>query len=142
MSTVSVNNSGRAGDNGEGSLLSWAATDYANTTSARYLPVGSSGVTASGIEDNSKQVIAAASGTLKNLLVNSDALGGVNATFTVRVNMVDTGITCTIAGGATSASDLIHTASVVQGDVISLKTVTSSASASTVGPSAVLEVGN
>lgn len=62
-------------------------------------------------------------GTLQNLRVRtiSGNVSVANATFTVQVNGADTAITCTIASGASSASDLTHTAAVNVGDLVSVK---------------------
>lgn len=140
MASLTVNNTPPNGLNGGGSRLRWGCDDYDNTTAARYLPMCSSNGSATNI-DRRSQIVVGAAFTLATLYAHSDALGGVNVTFTIYVNGVASAVTCTIAGGGTSASDNTHTASLVAGDVVTCQTVCSSASASTVSPSAACTVG-
>lgn len=82
-------------------------------------------------------------GTLKNLYVSLSAAPGAGQTViaTLRVNGLDTGVTCTIADSATSASDLTHTAAITAGQLWSVKTVYSAGAASSV-PKGAIEFDN
>jgi len=77
-------------------------------------------------ESNVSQVIPT-SGTLKNLyvLLNGAPGVGMDYTFTVRRNGVDTGITCAVAGANTTCNDVANSQAVSQGDIISIKCVPS-----------------
>lgn len=68
-------------------------------------------------------------GLLKNLVAGVQGTPGVGQTYvyTVRINGIPTAITCTIAAGQTTASDLVNTAYVVVGDRVTLELVTSAA---------------
>ena len=67
-------------------------------------------------------IIAPKSGKLSGLYAKgtSNASGG-SVTVTVRAEAADSSITCTVANGASAASDVLHTLNVTAGDRISLK---------------------
>lgn len=62
-------------------------------------------------------------GTLKNLYVKTENAPTNNTVFTVRVNSVDSALTCTVAGATQTASDTTHTVAVSAGDYITFKLV-------------------
>lgn len=67
--------------------------------------------------------LATRAGTLKNLYVHVNTPPGLGETFTfrLRINGVNTALTCTISGAAAyDASDTAHTAAVAVGDRITL----------------------
>lgn len=71
-------------------------------------------------------------GTLRNLFVSADAAPGAAQTFayTVRKNAADTSLTCTTSGAAsTSSSDVVNSASVTAGDLVTVKLITSAGAA-------------
>lgn len=61
-------------------------------------------------------------GRLKKLRVirTTTPAGGTSVVYTVRVNGVNTAITCTMANGPTIASDLVNSVAVVPGDVVEI----------------------
>jgi hypothetical protein len=69
------------------------------------------------------QNIFPVSGSLKNFYVALETApgGGDSWTFVVRRNGVDTAVTCTASGSATSCSDLTHSQAFVPGDLISIR---------------------
>jgi hypothetical protein len=72
------------------------------------------------------ELVAPRSGTLRNFFIrhNTGAGNGNNVVYTVQINGVDTTITATLATGAVGqASDLVHSAAVVQGQRITVKAV-------------------
>lgn len=72
--------------------------------------------------------IATRAGTLSKLVCHSDTPAGVGLTitFTLRINGVNTALTCQLTGAvAYDCSDLVHTAAVAVGDRITLQVVTS-----------------
>jgi hypothetical protein len=70
-------------------------------------------------------------GTLRNLFVKGVTAPGAmhSDVFTVRVNGMDTGLTCTVSGTATTANDSLDSVSVAAGDQVSLKIVQGASSA-------------
>lgn len=67
---------------------------------------------------------APAAGVIKALYVQAaSAPSGGGLTFTVRVNGVDTSISCVMAAAATQAADSSHSYAVSAGDKISIKVV-------------------
>jgi hypothetical protein len=62
--------------------------------------------------------VASFTGTISNFQVYEEA-SNFNGTFTVRVNGVDTAITCTVSA-AQRCSDTSHTASITAGQSISI----------------------
>lgn len=70
---------------------------------------------------------APCSGTIKNLLASTDTTptAGQTITITARKNGSDTTMTCQITSAGRSASDTTHTFTVVAGDLISIKVVSS-----------------
>ena len=80
------------------------------------------------------QAVAPIGGTFKNLFIQlASPLGGAAQTmaFTLRVNGVDTGVTCTINSGGTTASDTTHSATIAAGQTWSIKVVTSATTGTT-----------
>lgn len=75
----------------------------------------------SSVESFHKTPFAAA-GTLSNLniRVNSAPGGSAQYVFTIRKNGVDTGLTVTVSGANTSATDSTHSVAVAAGDLISI----------------------
>jgi parallel beta-helix repeat protein len=73
-------------------------------------------------------------GTFKNLYLdlNTAPGSGQTSTFTLRVNGVDTAITCQASGSAVTASDTTHTVSVAAGDKWSIKIVGSATAAAAI----------
>lgn len=75
-----------------------------------------------GLETQKWQVVSTP-GSIKNLHVLLTAAPGVGAsyTLTLRVNGVSTALTCTVAGAATTCSDLVNSVVVAAGDRITLE---------------------
>jgi hypothetical protein len=92
------------------------------------------GFNASSATEGSRQSVIPLAGTIKNFyVVTGNAQPGDGAlTITLRKNGVDTAVTITIAAGAASNvfTDLTHSFTVVAGDLLSIKFVNASASAS------------
>ena len=65
-------------------------------------------------------------GTLNNLYAVLGTGPGGTATFTVRVNSVNTALSVSMSGATTFASDTVDNVPVVTGDLISLQLVTNS----------------
>lgn len=140
MTAFTIDNVGPTGANGAAALLSWRAVNYGGTTSQRFLFRRYVDLAVSAVETPSKTPISTA-GVLRNLLVGGDAAigGGVSATYTVRVNGVDTALTVTLSSGTQSGSDTTHSVSVSPGDQVSLSTLTSGTNGSNMFPAAALE---
>ena len=108
-------------------------TKYVSNTAKHTILLGSSSTSPStylslhGRHDSGTEFFAETvfpiSGTLRNLYVEvSTAPGGGNSrTFTVRKNSTSTALTCTIAGAATSCSDLVNTVTIAAGDTAVLQ---------------------
>jgi hypothetical protein len=93
----------------------------------RFVPAFFSHVSAN--EDAVNQIMIIA-GEMSNLYVRlNNSPGGSNSyTFTIRKNGIDSSLTCTIMGSATSCSDIdpAHSVTFDAGDLISVKAVPSS----------------
>jgi hypothetical protein len=107
---------GPAGADGtSGSLL---GGNYSNTSDGNFLsPFNPS----AGSEENTNLPVSF--GTASKLIVNvGPALGaGSSVTLTVRKNGIDTGLTCTVAAGASSCSDLVDAVAFADGDLMSVR---------------------
>ena len=81
------------------------------------------------VEANGTQLIVKP-GTLNALYAGLGTAAGTDSfTYTVRINGVNTTITCTITPGNTAANDLAHTAAVIAGDRVSVLSVQSGTTA-------------
>lgn len=104
----------------------WGQLGSNAATAVRFLDFGNVRDATHATEESSAQVMSV-SGTVTKLLVSHfSALTTDTVTYTLRVNSVDTALTCTVAANATAASDLAHTASFAIGDRLSIKSVQSS----------------
>ena len=76
-----------------------------------------------------------APGIIKNMYVSTNTGPGGATTYaaTLRKNGVDTGLTCSMTSTATTANDTTHTVTVVAGDLLSVKLVTSAGAATANG---------
>jgi hypothetical protein len=85
----------------------------------------------------------AVSGNLKNFAValNVAPGGGTSYAFTVRVNGVDTAITCTISGAAKTCADSVDSAAISINDLVSIKSVPSGGPATTAAVWRILNTG-
>jgi hypothetical protein len=96
--------------------------------------MGLPGFNAASGTESSRQTVVPLAGTIKNFyLVTTGAQpGDASLTVTLRKNGVDTGVTFTIAAGAAAAvfSDVTHSFTVVAGDLLTVKFVNASGSAS------------
>lgn len=102
------------------------ARDSNNTGATNYFSVvGSNGV--SNTTENLVETIVATGGTISKLRINLTAAPSTGKSFvyTLRVNGVDSALTCTVADAATTASDTTHSVSVAAGDRVSIKAVPS-----------------
>jgi hypothetical protein len=96
-------------------------------TGTLYFPIGGGGVS-SGTETN-VDVEAPSPATITNFYVQlSAALTAGNLVVTWRKNAAGTAVTCTITSG-TSCSDLTHSFTVAQGDLIDIQAIASGTSA-------------
>lgn len=111
----------------------FSATNTGNTTSARFVVDNFNG-TVSATESDGQQ-ICPFTGTLTDLL-GLLAGGSIvpNVTYTVRVNGSDSALTLTITAGSTTGHTSGGSVAVTQGDKISIKSVTASASAANAAP--------
>ncbi len=108
----------------ESLILGNSYTDNGGTAYAP-LACGAGGSSYSATESDAQQVCAAA-GTIKNLYVALSIDPGTNPdayTFTLRVNGVDTTLTCTIVADNTTGNDTAHSVSVSPGDLLSMSMV-------------------
>ena len=103
-------------------LLAFNGTNVAIGATA-YLPTGTGATSASETKDYQWMIPVA--GTLKTLYVAVTTSSGSNTgdIFTVRVNGVNTSITCTLIQSATTGNDTTNTAAVVVGDLVSVRCV-------------------
>jgi hypothetical protein len=82
------------------------------------------------------------SGTVRNLYFAINAAEATNdITITVRKNGTDQTLTVTLTHGSTSVSDTTHSFTVAAGDLLSVKSVSSVASAVVTSPLASVELG-
>lgn len=81
-------------------------------------------------ETNYSQVVSTP-GTIKSLYINQGTAPGLTKqiAYTMRKNGADTALTCTVSGTATTANDTVNSFTVVAGDVITIKYVSSLAAA-------------
>lgn len=97
----------------------------------------------SSVTEASVQGLCPIGGTFKNLFMQTTApASGQTVIATLRVNAVDTTVTCTITGPATTCNDTTHTAACTAGQSYSVKTVTSATSGSITSLSGGLEFDN
>jgi hypothetical protein len=99
--------------------LVFAANSVGTTTTTRYLPFGYdnniAGISPVGC-------VSPRAGTLKNLRVRHCLTGtGGAIVYTLRVNGVDTALTCSATAGSAGATDIVHTVAISAGDVLDLK---------------------
>lgn len=108
-----------------------------NVVNGNFLGVGTQSAT-----ENVTQTVVARTGVLKNLFVRfyANSAAASSTAFTVRVNGVNTTLTCTIGAVAQTASDTTHTVLVAPFDVISLSVAF--ATDPTQGAAATLEFSN
>lgn len=107
-----------------GQLASLTGTLGASLTN--YVQLQASGLANwNSAETRNVQVMPCA-GTFSYLLVTcADPSGAATRAFTVRKGLADTTLTCTVTGGSTQASDTSNSFTVVAGDVVDMKQVTS-----------------
>lgn len=106
-----------------------SANTVATVAAATTTYVGTNGENAT---ETIVRMVMPVAGVLRKLYVVAAAVAGAaqSFTYTVRVNGVDTTITCAVSGAsATTANDTTHTASVVAGDTVDIKLVTSAGAA-------------
>lgn len=121
---------------GSGGQYSTASAGY--TTAAPYFIAPGGGLAASTTEAG-VQGTATVAGTISNFSATLSAAPSTNTiTFTWRKNGADQTLTCAITGAATNCSDLTHSFTVAQGDLIDIKAV---ATTGTVTASIVLQWG-
>lgn len=116
---------GAAGTSSSVFPLYFGATNTGNTTSARFLSV--TGTDAIQTTEANGQEICPYSGVITDLFARfqGGALVTANCTFTLRVNGVDTALTLTINATNQSGHTSGGSVAVVEGDLISIKTVCS-----------------
>lgn len=76
-------------------------------------------------ETRNVQVLPCAVTVRYLLFACADPSGSATRALTIRKNLADTSVTCTVTGGSTQSSDLVNTASFVAGDLIAVKQATS-----------------
>ena len=138
MPAFTVNAPGAAGGNGVSAQLEWRCADYGNSTSPRYLYAWNNTAGANVSLVFSEQLLPPISGTLRNLRVTADAIGS-QAVYTILVSGVATALTVTLAHGATSGADTLHSVTVAPTDVVSCQTITTAVEAGNVFPSAAVD---
>lgn len=109
------------GVTGYSTPLSWGAA--ATTPSVtRYLDPGWAAT-----DDTNAVAISVGPGTLRKLRISALTAPGTSQTavFTVLINGSSSGITATLSGAVLTISDLTHTATVVEGDLVTLQIVSS-----------------
>jgi len=74
------------------------------------------------VDSNGGRIEILSAGRLKKLRVRRINTPGVGTSvvYTVRINGVNSTITCTMANGPTTATDLVNSAGVVPGDVVEI----------------------
>lgn len=108
---------------GEGFIATKATATLPPTGATRYSNVhgwGLSGTTA----ESSVDYVTTCAATLSNLYVktqNSPGSGGDAYTYTLRSDLADTALTCSIADAATTGSDTSNSVSVSSGDILTMK---------------------
>lgn len=122
---------GAAGSAGPGIMPEWGGlAAQAATTDPTFLQSNNAEGSTVTVEGRS-QVTFSSACTLNKLYV-THIVGNVDTfQYTVRINGVDTSITCQMASNGTSTNDTAHSAAVSEGDKIALKTVQSSTTAGT-----------
>lgn len=121
------------GQTAPGIMTGWGAAKNAAAATTRYLALGAvdNFSTTPVTTEASSNLIAPAAGVITGLYVFVGSATIVDSyTFFVRVNGVNTAITCVIAGSGTAANDTAHTASFAAGDRISIQCTQSSTAAS------------
>lgn len=110
-------------------LWCFGASAAAAGSATRYLQSGNH-ASAVVINERDGHFLCGAAGTLTKLYVfHANALSTDTVAYTVDVNDGATSITCTMAAAGTAANDTAHTAAVVAGDRVSVKTIQSASEA-------------
>lgn len=106
-------------------VICWRNTTALNQSAARFTSPGHSRIWSSDEVDGRHPW--SCTGTLRNLLIRLSAAPGtgVSATYTLRINGVDTALSVTISGTNTEGSDQADDIAVTAGDLISLRRTTS-----------------
>lgn len=133
-------NTGSSSGGGFGGYSSAAAVAFSGT---QFFPIVGGGAP-SGTETN-VDVDSPAAATMKNLYVQlAGATGmGNSLTLTMRQNGVDTAVTCVVAGAAaTTCNDTTHSFNISQGDLLTLKAVTSGVIVGSINLTFTFQFGN
>lgn len=101
--------------------LAWAATHGTSTQSLSAWG-GSDSAASEVVDSNAARFIAPFDGVIHSMtaLRNAAPGAGTSVVYTLRVNGVNTALTCTITEGLLIASDLVNQVAVVQGDFVEL----------------------
>lgn len=121
------------GPNPPGIMAYWAANKNFGSSTVKFVVQGAAnnGLVVPGSEADSI-ITAPCPGVLIGIIATSSATIADAQALTARVATTDTALTCTIAGGATSANDFAHSAAFATGDPISVKYVQAASAASIV----------
>jgi hypothetical protein len=119
---------GAQGSTGPGIHPLWGATAAQASISDFFLEALEVGAASITVEARSQLTYSSAC-TLNKLYVTHIVANVDTFQYTVRINGVDTGITCQMASNGTSANNTANSAAVSAGDKVSLKTVQSSTTA-------------
>jgi hypothetical protein len=117
---------GPIGPAGTSAILGFGDNSISAGADTRFLDQWNGGNAAVAPTTESTPIVAPRAGTLRNLFVRHAAAAGNgnSVVYTVRINGVDTLLTCTLATGAVGqAFDTLHTPVVAVGDRITLKAV-------------------
>lgn len=104
------------------SLLSWGGS-VGNASAMAPEAWGNSSAAALASDAQGARALMPVAATLRNfrVLLNAAQIAGRDVSYTVRVNGVNTAITCTVPGGVTSASDTVNSVVVAAGDVVEVQ---------------------
>jgi hypothetical protein len=111
---------GPTGGTGQGGMFAYWNSG-ANLANNNFLLYGNMTTT-----ESFAQIVITKTSTVSNLVVKLVGSGSINPgtgsrTFTIRKNGVNTALSVTITGAATTGSDLVDTVSVAQFDLISIE---------------------
>lgn len=137
MTAYSIDNVGPTGPPGASAALYWGASDF-GAVGAKYLLAFGQSIAAPTTEALS-ETTAEFPGTLQNLQLKIDVAIASDVTVTIRVNGVDSALTCTLTAGGTLVADTTHTVAVVAGDVLSCKSVIAGAGSLNIFPNVTVE---
>lgn len=106
-------------------LMNWG-TAALTAGATVFLQIQSNGPNSGGPVTDANNAIVPTGGSFTNLYATTTVSQVTDSVYTLRVNGIDTALTCTITGGTFSCNDTGHSVNVVAGDSVTYKVLTGS----------------